>query len=363
METSLRNEKSYNRTMLQFDIVLQKQNLKQPHQKTHQAMYMPSHGEFLVEKLAQFGLKPGLIFGLDDFCLRPEILNHSDAEILIICGADQHFHQEFLQAWQKVHKRHDYCCLITSEPIYSEAAFYFDEYLNASRKHERFIETLMPQTVFYNSRLDLAASEQKYRNSFERYLYSLADPAFFQSQPVPWERKYLGLLYLGKAQAWTYSRLKHEAWPRLTQLDYFVQQQRIHFEGHESHFTFRQCYQAANQFRFQLQPRSGYFFHTARTVQSAIVGTIPVVLLHPDYLPLFQAEAPWARPDENILLGFDGAYEQLIDKMLDAELGQKIQAPLPELLQAGTVSQAVQRLVQSIQDFFQIQPVSEKGFT
>jgi hypothetical protein len=349
--------------MLQFDIVLQKQNLKQPHQHTHQAMYMPSHGEFLVETLARYGLKPGLIFGLDDFCLRPEILNHSGAEILIICGADQHFHQEFLQAWQKVNKHHLYRCLITSEPIYSEAAFYVNEYHNAARQHERFLDVLMPQSIFYNSRIDLAIAQEKYRNSFEHYLYSLADPAFFEGHPLAWEQKYPGILYLGKAQAWGYSRLQSEAWSRLQQLNYFMKQQRIYFEGYETDFTFRQCYQAANQFRFQLQPRSGYFFHTARTVQSAIVGTIPVVLLHPDYLPLFQLEAPWARPDENILLGFDGAYEELIDKMLDIELGQKIQTRLPELLEAGTVSQAIQQLVKSIQHFFHSSPSPPQGQT
>lgn len=334
--------------MLQFDIILQKQNLKRPHRDTHLAMYMPSHGEFLVEKLAQYGLKPGLIFGLDDFCWRSELLNHSDAEILIVCGADQHFHVEFLEAWKKVQKEYAYRCLITSEPIYSPAAFWVDEYHNAIRQHERFVETFMPHSVLFNSLLDIHYSQQKYRQSFERYLYSLADPELFRGQVLPWEQKKQGLLYLGKAEAWGYSRLIDEAWSRLQQLDYFVQQQRIYFEGHQSSFSFRQCYDITNLFRFQLQPRSGYFFHTARTVQSAIVGTIPVILLHREYVPWLLQEAPWARPDQNLLIGLDGEYEELIDKLCDQELGMKIQGRLHELLQAGTISQALAVLVQSI---------------
>lgn len=335
--------------MLQFDIVLQKQNLKRPHRDVHMAMYMPSHGEFLLEKLAQHGLKPGLIFGLDDFCQCSDLLNYSDAEILIVCGADQHFDVEFLRAWQKVRKPYAYKSLLTSEPIYSPAAFYVDEYNNAVRKHERFVETFMPNSVFYNSLLDFQPSEAKYRASFARYLYSLADPALFQGQILPWSQKKQGLLYLGKAEAWGYSRLHSQAWQRLQQLEYFLAQDRLYFEGHQLSFTFRQCYEAANQFRFQLQPRSGYFFHTARTVQSAIVGTVPVVLLHRDYLPLFQAEAPWAKPDHNLLLGFDGEYEVLLDKLCDPVIGEKIQANLGELLAAGSISQAVQALVTAIE--------------
>jgi hypothetical protein len=334
--------------MLQFDIVLQKQNLKRPHRDVHMAMYMPSHGEFLLEKLAQQGLKPGLIFGLDDFCLRPELLNYSDAEILIVCGADQHFHEEFLQAWKKVRKNYAYRTLLTSEPIYSPAAFYFDEYQQAERKHERFIETFVPHSVFYNSLLDFQPSENKYKASFERYLYSLADPELFRGAVLPWDQKKQGLLYLGKAEAWAYSRLQAQAWQRLQQLEYFLAQERLYFEGHQLSYTFRQCYQAANAFRFQLQPRSGYFFHTARTVQSAIVGTVPVVLLHRDYLPFFQAEAPWAKPDHNLLLGIDGEYDVLLDKLADLDLGQYIQAHLAELLEAGSISQSVQVLVDSI---------------
>ncbi|MGE3724004.1 MAG: hypothetical protein AB7I41_00525 [Candidatus Sericytochromatia bacterium] len=335
--------------MLQFDIVLQKQNLKRPHRDVHMAMYMPSHGEFLLEKLAQHGLKPGLIFGLDDFCLRPELLNHSDAEILIVCGADQHFDADFLRAWQKVKKTYMYQSLLTSEPIYSPAAYYVDEYQNAARKHERFVEAFVPHSVFYNSLLDFQPSENKYRASFERHLYSLADPELFRGQILPWEEKKQGLLYLGKAEAWGYSRLPPQAWQRLQQLEYFLAQDRLYFEGHQQSYTFRQCYAAANRFRFQLQPRSGYFFHSARTVQSAIVGTVPVVLLQRDVLPLFLTEAPWARPNHNLLLGFDGEYDVLLEQLNDPELGAYIHSNLPELLTAGTISTAVQALVDSIE--------------
>lgn len=350
--------------MLQFDIVLQKQNLQRPHRDVHMAMYMPSHGEFLLEKLAQHGLKPGLIFGLDDFCLRPELLNQSDAEILIVCGADQHFDADFLKAWQKVHKNYLYKSLLTSEPIYSPAAFYVDEYNHAARKHERFVEAFVPNSVFYNSLLDFQPSESKYRASFERYLYSLADPELFRGVSLPWEQKKQGLLYLGKAEAWSYSRLPAAAWQRLQQLEYFLAQDRLYFEGHQQSYTFRQCYTAANRFRFQLQPRSGYFFHTARTVQSAIVGTVPVVLLHRDCLPLFLAEAPWARPGHNLLVGFDGEYEQLLAQLADLDLGLRVQANLAELLAAGTISTAVQALVDSIgRSLGKINPVQGQGET
>jgi hypothetical protein len=108
----------------------------------------------------------------------------------------------------------------------------------------------------------------------------------------------------------------------------------------------------ANEFRFQLQPRSGYAFHSARTVQSAIVGCIPVILLHPDELALLSLEAPFARPDHNLLLGIEGQLDELLDKLSNETLCRHIQQQLPELLQAGTIRQGIAELIGFIQAHF-----------
>ncbi|MEZ0372429.1 MAG: hypothetical protein ACAI44_25285, partial [Candidatus Sericytochromatia bacterium] len=105
-----------------------------------------------------------------------------------------------------------------------------------------------------------------------------------------------------------------------------------------------QCYGVANQFRFQLQPRSGYAFHSARTIQSALVGSIPVILLHRDEVPILAEEAPFARPDHNLLLGLEGEFDILLDKLRDQDLCLQIHHHLSELLAGGTISDGVSLL-------------------
>ncbi|MGV3526435.1 MAG: hypothetical protein ACO1RX_19605 [Candidatus Sericytochromatia bacterium] len=331
---------------LQFDIVLQKQNLT-PHAEVHPAMYMPSHGEFLVERLAAEGLKPGLIFGMDDFALNGEILNQSSAEILILCGLDQHFSAGFEQVWPRLQKRYAKRVLIVSEPIFSPLAFYVSPHQNARVHHLRFLEAFDPDIVLYLSAYDVAACAQLGSRPLP-LLYSLADPALSSERPVPWEAKQEGVLWLGKPQAWHHNRAAQGAWERQAQLQWWLHQQRIPFAWSDRAYSFRECYAVTNRFAFQLQPRSGYAFHSARTVQSALMNTIPVLLLPPEGLALLAEEAPFARPDHNLLVGIDGAYDALIDKLHDRTHMAQIAARLPELLAAGTITHSLRRLVQAL---------------
>lgn len=317
-------------------------------------MHMPSHGTFLLETLVQHELKSGLVFGLDDFALNAACLNQSQAEVLIVCGADQHKSNEFMAGWRQVERDYAYRVLIVSEPIYSPLAFYLNPDYNAQTKHAAFIEVFQPHCVLYLSQYDMTLSAQQFGSAFERVLYSLADPALFRQTRIPWHEKRPALLYLGKLAAWEYSRSgQSERKSREQQVRFFQEQTRLPFAWSQNQFSFRQCYEVANEFCFQLQPRSGYAFHTARTVQSAIVGTIPVILLHPEEYPLLQAEAPFAKADHNLIVASENELELLIEKLLDVDFCQKIAGNVHQLLQAGTIQSGVQTLVKTIYSHIQ----------
>lgn len=333
--------------MHQFDIVMQKQNLT-PHQQVHPAMYMPSHGEFLVELLVRNGFQSGLMFGLDDFAEAGGLLNRSDAEVLIVCGADQHFRTDFAQGWSQVRRRHPCRVLVVSEPIFSPLAFYLDAQRNAARQHLDFIARFEPQIVLYLSRYDQIEASRRLGSAIDCLLYSLADPSLLSTPLIPWEHKRQGLLFLGKREAWAYAQAPAGALLREQQFDLFLQQQRMFFGSSLNKFSFRQCYDIANQFRFQLQLRSGYAFHTARTVQSAIVGCIPVLLLHRDELPLLHIEAPFAEADGNLLVACEDTLEPLFDKLEDEALCRRIHARLGELLAGGTIAEGVSQLAAAL---------------
>ncbi len=331
----------------QFDIILQKQNLG-PHAQVHPAMHMPSHGEYLVELLVRGGLKSGLMFGLDDFAYSSPLLNQSAAEILIVCGADQHFRAEFARGWQQLKRAYALKVLIVSEPIYSPLAFYLNPQVNAEVHHQQMLEIFEPDIVLYLSRFDVLEA-QKRHPQITPILYSLADPGLITETVLPWQKKEKTLLYLGKSDAWVYARSAADAMPRIQQLDYFVKQKRVLFAWSQNQFSFRQCYSVVNQFCFQLQLRSGYAFHTARTVQSALLGSIPVIVLHRDEWPILQIEAPFAKPDRNLLLGFEDALDELIEKLHDDQLTSQIQTRLSELLSAGTIRQGVAALLEQVE--------------
>lgn len=330
----------------QFDIVQQKQNLGN-HQQVHPAMYMPSHGEYLIESLSRLGFKPGLSFGLDDFALNSAILNQSEAEILIVCGADQHYRAEFASAWQRVQRVYAVKVLVVSEPIFSDLAFWYSPEQNALLQHRQFIEDFQPDIILYLSRYDYLQAQQAYPE-IESLLYSLAEPEFLTQPRLPWEQKQWAALWLGKPQAWFHNRSAAQL-SRQQQWDLFSQQQALPFVAYSRQLTFRECYLMSNRFAFQIQPRSGYAFHTARTVQSAIVGTIPVLLLHPQEQELLAIEAPFVRPDHNCLVGWESDHQNLLSKLQDRDLCFEIQSHLPELLQAGTIGSAVYELGCSLQ--------------
>lgn len=343
----------------QFDAVLQKENLR-PHDQVHPAMYMPSHGEWLLEGLSRLGFKMGLVFGLDDFVLNGQTLNRSSSEIFIVCGADQHHTPEFLQTWKEVQRQYACRVLIVSEPIYSPLAFYRNSDDNAAVAHERFLATFKPDVILYLSRYDCLEARKRLPSGLKILLYSLADPELLPEPPIPWRDKEAQLLWLGKPQAWKLSWQQAQTgfrWGRRQQLDFFTQQNRYPFVGFSRQFTFRECYQVSNRFRFQLQPRSGYAFHSARTVQAAICGAIPVVLLPAEQVDLLQIEAPFAKPGQNLLLALDPedeaqaprAYAELLEQLHDEALCSTIAAHLPELLQAGSIQSGLRELGESIQ--------------
>lgn len=337
-------------THFQIDFVLQKENLSS-HRTVHQAMYMPSHGEFLVDFLAQQGYQTGLIFGLDDFALNGHTLNHSSSEILVICGADQHYTKEFLKTWKRIKKNYACRILIVSEPIYSPLAYYVSPERNAQRSHEQFLMAVEPDVVLYLSNYDCLEARKRLPSSLRVLQYSLADAYFLGQAIVPWKDKDPQLLWLGKPDAWQYSRAHQQSWSRKQQLDFLTQQRIYPFVGFSRQFTFRECYQVANRFRFQVQPRSGYAFHTARTVQAALCGSIPIILLHEDYQFILQIEAPFARPGKNILLGLDGQYHLLLEQLQDENYCEKIAAAVPELMQAGSIRtglHALDKVIKSI---------------
>lgn len=331
---------------LQVDFILQKQHL-QPHGEIHPTMYMPSHTEFVIEVMSRMGFKPGLSLGIDDFSQAGFLLNQSDSEILIVCGADQHLRAEFIQGWQQVHRPYLKKVLLVSEPIYSPLAFYLNAEHNAAYFHRRFLEQFQPDIVLYLSHYDVAIAQQRYPHMLA-LPYSLADEDLFHEPVLPWQDKAQALLWLGKPIAWEFSLVQspknRRRMTREEQLTFFYEQNKLPLRIFGDQFTFRECYQIANQYRFQIQPLSGFAFHSARTVQAAIVGSIPILLLHPEDLELLQIEAPFVKPGHNCLIASEGEYEMLLDQLLDTSAMAKIAARGPELLQAGTIQSCLRQL-------------------
>jgi len=180
----------------QIDYVLQKENLTHHHQ-VHPAMHMPSHGAFMLEYLTHLGFKSGLVFGLDDFSINGSTLNRSSSEILIVCGADQHYNQAFLEAWKGVKKNYACRILIVSEPIYSPLAYYQNSDQNAKQNHERFLMEYEPDIILYLSRFDCLEAKKRLPSGLQVLLYSLADPAFLTEPINTWRKKESQLLWLG----------------------------------------------------------------------------------------------------------------------------------------------------------------------
>lgn len=339
--------------MLQFDTVMQKLNL----QKSHQTMHMPTHGEYLVEVLCQLGFDSGFMWGYEDFFNNPQLLSQSPADILLVCGLDQHFTEDFLAYWPRVHAPHAYRILVSSEPIYSPLAYWVDDYNAAPFFHERFLDAFQPHAVLYPSYYDCGAARKKFRSSFEPLFYPLADPDLWTGSTLPWEQKRAELLFLGKteASAWVQTRSSPWGWSRYQQLQYLNAHSPIPCAAFHESFRFRDCYQVANRYRFQLQLRSGYAFHTARVLQAAMVQSIPVLLLPHEAESLLTAEGPWLVPDQNVLVGWDGDYHTLWDKLNDIPLLTGIQTQLPELVTQIRARRTLQDLAQLIQHFFRLE--------
>lgn len=339
---------------LQIDFILQKQHL-QPHAKVHQTMYMPSHTEFVIEVMSRLGFKPGLSLGLDDFAQASFLLNRSDAEVLIVCGADQHLRGEFMEGWQQVQKAYDKKVLLVSEPIYSPLAFHLHAEYSAAYFHEQFLAAFAPDIVLYLSHYDIAVARERHPHIVSLH-YSLADDDLIHEPIIPWEQKAQALLWLGKPVAWEFSGrqslTKRERMSREAQLLFFSEQDKIALRAFSEQFTFRECYQVANQYRFQVQPLSGFAFHSARAVQAAIVGCVPVLLLHADDLALLSVEAPFVKPGHNCLVALEGEYDMMLDQLSDSRAMAKIAARGAELLQAGTIQSCLRQLGQGLLNGF-----------
>lgn len=331
---------------LQIDFVLQKQHLVPSHHEVHETLYMPSHTEFVIEVLCRLGFKAGLSLGIDDFAQAGFLYNQSPSEVLVVCGVDQHLRTKFEAGWQQVTKHYQRKVLLVSEPIFSPLAYALNATENAACSHERFLHAFQPDIVMYLSAYDVQVARQRYPQQLS-LLYSLADADLFQGPVTPWEQKAQALLWLGKRDAWDYSlrRQQHpEAWTRTQQMTYFAQQQHIPFRGFLQQFTFRECYQVADQYRFQLQPLSGFAFHSARAVQAALVGSIPILLLRPEDQELLAVEAPFAHHGRNCLIALEGHYDALLQSLRDTEQMAAIAQQGQELLQAGTIQSCLHQL-------------------
>ena len=246
--------------------------------------------------------------------------------------------------------------LIVSEPIYSPLAFHLRADYSAAYFHAQFLEYFQPDIVLYLSHYDIAIARSRYPHIVS-LPYSLADEDLIHEPIIPWEQKAHALLWLGKPIAWEFSgsRSLQKQVPRMTrqeQLLFFSEQNKVVLKGFSDQFTFRECYQVANQYRFQIQPLSGFAFHSARAVQAAIVGSIPILLLHPDDLELLATEAPFAKPGHDCLVALEGEYDVLLDQLDDWPALARVAERGVELLQAGTIQSCLRRLGQGLLNGF-----------
>ncbi len=330
---------------VQIDYVLQKQHLTHP-ENVHETMYMPSHTEYLVEIMCRMGFKPGMSFGIDDFALRGQLLNHSSAEVLMVCGVDQHLNREFMTGWKQVKRDYAVKILVVSEPIYSPLAFYIDKHYSAQAHHEKFLAAFVPDIVLYLSAYDVQVAREKHTH--QSLLYSLADGGLIHFPVLPWEKKRDALLWLGKTTAWEYTRRKAQ-WPerlsREDQLRFLGGQEQLPVSVYTEQLTFRECYEMANHYRFQIQPLSGFVFHSARAVQAALLQSIPILLLHPDDAELLRIEAPFVKPDHNCLVSYEGDHS-LFKKIRDTGHMQHVASHVSELLEGGTIQSCLRTLGQ-----------------
>ena len=198
----------------------------------------------------------------------------------------------------------------------------------------------------YLSAFDVAQGQQAFPNT-QCLLYSLADGGLMHSPIIPWTQKKQALLWLGKPTAWEFTQRSQrfpKALRREQQLDYFVQQTHVGFQGYTRHFTFRECYEVANQYQFQLQPLSGFAFHSARAVQAALLNSIPILLLHPQDAPILEIEAPFVRHGHNCLIAYEGHYDRLLKQLQDQEQLLHISKHVNELVAGGTIQACLAHL-------------------
>lgn len=328
----------------QFDAVLLKINMKWEHQTWN----IPVLNDFLLHRLCSEGLGYGLIFGIDDFLANGKILEQSRSDVLIACAVDQWYTDEFLASWSKLQTGHAVRVLVNMEPVYGPLAHHHGDRNTAIGRHEAFLKGFDPDIICYSSLIDCEA--YKARGGRARTIFfAQADLGVFGKQVLPWREKKDALLFAGKPMVWKDDKGQYPGWDRGRQLDWFANHGHPPLVAFHEAFTHRACYDIANLFRYQLCPRSGFFFHTARALQAMALQSIPVILLPKDYLPAFKQEAPWIQPDRHCLLGFDGDYEALGEKLRDESLGRFISSNLHEVAEQISTTHSAAELARAIE--------------
>ena len=329
---------------IQFDALLDRIT----GQYDHQNRSIPIFNELLVARLCQQGLMSGILLSIDGFVERPELLDRSVSDVFVACTVDHWYTDAFLDSWAKVRKRYACKVLITLEPIFTPLSMHFSEESNARERHERFLRAFDPDIILYNSSVDCEAYRRLGLGRAIPLSFIQADPMELACAPLSWDQKHPAILFAGQPSAWEEAKPEYQGWSRAHQVSVVAQQAPLPLYAIHEQFTHRACYDLANLFRFQLCPRSGYAFHPPRVIQSALVGSIPVILLNRDLEEQLHLECPLLREDHNCLVGYDGEYEELFRKLKDEDLCRSIASHLPELLGMGTFEDSMRAAAAAI---------------
>lgn len=338
---------------IQFDVLLD----RIVGQYDHQNRNIPIFNDLLIARLCQMGLNTGRLLSIDGFVERPEVLEGSLSDVFIACTVDQWYSEAFLHQWVKLKKRYACKVLITLEPIFTPLSMYDSPARNARERHQDFLRAFDPDIILYNSLLDCEAYRALGLGHATPLHYIQADPMELSCPALPWEEKHPALLFTGNPVVWENSRPEFQGWTRTEQLNHLASHAPLPVYSIHEQFTHRACYDLANLFRFQLSPRSGYTFHPPRVIQSALVGSIPVILIPRNLQEHLFKECPLLREDKNCLVGYDGEYEALFRKLKNDDLCREIALNVGELLGMGTFQDSIRTLVTTIQDVLRGSPV------
>jgi FkbM family methyltransferase len=338
--------------MTQFDLVWCRVNLLH---KTEKFYEHPSWNgspitDFLLSRLCREGLTPGLIFGLDDFWLATNTINQSPSDVLILTSYDQHFSDLFYSLWPKITKEYICKVFISVEPVYSVLAGFDAGQNSAIQKHEKFINIFQPDIVVYGSKIDVRLAKERFGGRVIPLLYHGCDRLMFEGSPTKFEDKLDEILFVGKPDAWVE---RENCWSRSKQLAYFRSQKVVPFREINGGLSYLDSFNVVNNCRFHLQARCGSFFHAMRSLQAAIVGTIPIILIEKNELEFLQEECPELKDGHNALVGINGEFGNLLERTRDYHLVSNIAGNLNELSDSMSGRAGIKQVVATISSVIQ----------